>query len=54
MSGKVNKKGAVKVNVPAELPEPTERGWRILLEILIELTTVEVLDGPSGEGDRDC
>jgi hypothetical protein len=54
MTGEARKKDTVTVNVPDGLPVLTTRGWRILLDILIELTTVEVLDGPSGEGYRDC
>ncbi|TCO61067.1 hypothetical protein EV192_103651 [Actinocrispum wychmicini] len=54
MSGNARKNDLVTVHVPVELPVLTTRGWRILLEILTELTTVEVLDGPSGEGCRDC
>lgn len=53
MKGGSGERPTLTVNVPAELPVFTTRGWRILLEILIELTTVPVLDGP-GEGHRDC
>lgn len=42
----------ITVHVPTELPSLTPRVSRILLAILIELTEVPVLDGPS-EGDRD-
>nr|CEL13530.1 hypothetical protein [Kibdelosporangium sp. MJ126-NF4]CTQ99214.1 hypothetical protein [Kibdelosporangium sp. MJ126-NF4] len=45
MTRRAERKDKVTVNVPDELPEPTTRGWRILLEILVEVTTVEVLDG---------
>lgn len=51
MTGRSERKDKVTVNVPTELPEPTTRGWRILLAILVELTTVEVLDRGAS---RDC
>jgi hypothetical protein len=51
VSGRAERKETVTVNVPAELPAPTTRGWRILLAILVEVTTVEVLDG---DASRDC
>jgi hypothetical protein len=51
MTGRAEWKDKVTVNVPAELPAPTTRGWRILLAILVEVTTVEVLDG---DAPRDC
>jgi len=33
-----SRKKSITVNVPPGLPEPTPKGWRILLEILCELT----------------
>jgi hypothetical protein len=45
VTGRAERKDEVTVNVPDGLPEPTVRGWRILLEIIVEVTTVEVLDG---------
>lgn len=44
----------VTVRLPEELPVLNAATSRILLAILVELTTVEVLDGPPGGGDRDC
>ena len=44
----------VTVNLPDELPALNTTTSRILLAILVELTNVEVLDGPPGGGDRDC
>lgn len=38
------------VRVPAGLPSLTRPACRALLAILIELTEVVVLDGPSGKG----
>lgn len=38
MRERTERKDSVTVNVPAELPEPTRRGWRILLAILVEVT----------------
>jgi hypothetical protein len=38
----------IVVRVPDELPTLTRRACRILLAILVELTEVEVLDGPQG------
>jgi hypothetical protein len=43
---------AVVVLVPEELPVLTKSSARVLLGILVELTTVELLDQPPG-GDRD-
>jgi hypothetical protein len=43
---------AVTVVVPDELPVLTTSSARVLLGILVELTTVELLDNPS-DGDRD-
>ncbi len=37
---------AVTVHAPAEVPALTRGASRILLAILVELTTVEILDGP--------
>lgn len=42
----------VTVHLPAELPVLNRSSYRILLDILIELTEVKVLDGPA-EGGRD-
>lgn len=42
----------VTVCVPVGLPEVTPCFARVLLGILVELTTVPVLDGPS-EGESD-
>jgi hypothetical protein len=44
----------VTVRVPSELPVLTPAVSRILLAILVELTEVEVLDGPPEGGDGDC
>ncbi|MBB5959640.1 hypothetical protein FHS29_006261 [Saccharothrix tamanrassetensis] len=44
----------VTVNLPDALPPLTPVTSRALLAILVELTTVEVLDGPRAGGDRDC
>jgi hypothetical protein len=44
----------VTVRVPDELPVLNRRASRVLLEILVELTTIPVLDGPVEEVDRDC
>ncbi len=44
----------VEMRVPASPPVLTTRSSRILLAILVELTEVEVLDGPSEGGHRDC
>lgn len=41
--------GAITVRTPDELPVLTPETSRILLAILIELTEVEVPDGPPGE-----
>ena len=46
--------GRVTVRLPDELPVLTPAISRILLAILVELTKVEVLDGPPGGGDDDC
>lgn len=40
----------VTVRAPGELPVLNTETSRILLAILIELTEVEALDGPPGEG----
>ena len=42
------------VRVPAELPTLNRQASRILLGILVELTKVEVLDGPQEGGASDC
>ncbi|CRK56782.1 hypothetical protein [Alloactinosynnema sp. L-07] len=44
--------GPVTVHLPDELPVLTRRGWRILLEVLVELAADPVEDGP-GEGGSD-
>jgi hypothetical protein len=44
----------VTVRLPDELPVLNRAASRILLEILVELTEVQVLDGPGEETDRDC
>lgn len=49
-----NTNGDITIRVPTELPALTEPVSRILLAILVELTTVEILDGPSGRKPRDC
>jgi len=43
----------VTVHVPAEIPALTRGASRVLLAILVELTTVEVLDGPPEGECRD-
>ena len=43
----------VTVRLPAELPVLTTEASRILLGILVELTKIEVPDGPR-EGSHDC
>jgi hypothetical protein len=40
------------VRLPAEAPSLTGPAWRALLVILVELTEVPVLDGPSDRGTR--
>lgn len=40
----------ITVHVPTELPVLTPHVSRILLAILVELTEVEVLDGPRERG----
>jgi hypothetical protein len=44
----------ITVRVPDELPVLTRRAARILLAILVELTEVEVLDGPRERRSDDC
>jgi hypothetical protein len=44
----------ITVRVPDELPVLSKRAARILLDILVELTEVEVLDGPQERGSDDC
>ena len=44
----------ITVHLPTELPVLTTPVSRILLAILIELTEVEVLDGPQERGGNDC
>jgi hypothetical protein len=45
---------AITVHVPTEPLVLTRPVCRILLAILVELTEVEVLDGPRGRGSSDC
>lgn len=40
----------ITVHVPPELPTLSTSVSRILLAILVELTQIEVLDGPAGRG----
>lgn len=51
MSAETSGQTSVVVHLPEGLPVLTPEVCRILLAILVKLTTVEVLDG---EGDRDC
>jgi hypothetical protein len=44
----------IVVRVPDELPTLSRAASRILLAILVELTKVEVLDGPLEGGAGDC
>ena len=44
----------VTVHVPADPPVLTRQVARILLELLIEYTDVEALDGPRERGLYDC
>ena len=44
----------IVVRVPDVLPTLTRQVSRILLAILVELTEVEVLDGPQEGGPSDC
>jgi hypothetical protein len=43
----------VTVRTPAELPALTARASRILLGILVELTEIEVPDGPPRKDTHD-
>lgn len=43
----------IVVHVPDELPTLNRQASRILLAILVELTEVEVLDGPQDGGAND-
>jgi hypothetical protein len=52
MAGETQADRAVAVAVPKEPPVLTASSARVLLGILVELTTVELLDDPS-DGDRD-
>ncbi|GLY71236.1 hypothetical protein Atai01_78550 [Amycolatopsis taiwanensis] len=54
MSGRDRAEEKITVRVPDELPVLTKRAARILLDILVELTEVEVLDGPRERGSDDC
>lgn len=40
------------IQLPAEMPRLTRPAWRALLVILVELTEVPVLHGPSDRGTR--
>ena len=44
---------AVMVCLPSEAPVMTQRAWRQLLGILVELTTVPVLDSQAERADHD-
>ena len=44
----------VTVRVPADPPVLNRAASRILLAMLVELTEVEVLDGPLEGGGYDC
>jgi hypothetical protein len=44
---------SITVRLPDELPVLNRRAARILLDILVELTEVEVLDGPQERGSDD-
>jgi hypothetical protein len=50
--GKDNER--LTVRVPDELPVLTPRASRILLDILVDLTTIEVPEEPHKEVTRDC
>lgn len=54
MTGDNTNDNEITIRVPTELPVLTEPVSRILLAILVELTTVEILDGPSERKPRDC
>lgn len=54
MSGEDSDGESVTVHVPDGLPVLTKQASRILLAILVELTEVEVLDGPRERGTDDC
>lgn len=49
------KRTELKVNLPPGLPQLTPKGWRILLEILIELTNEQgfKFDGKGRPGQPD-
>ena len=51
-AGETQDDRAVAVVIPEELPVLTSSSACMLLGILVELTTVELLDDPS-DGDRD-
>lgn len=51
MSGEGVDEQRIEVRLPDELPVLTPEVSRILLSVLVELTEVEALDGPSGEGN---
>jgi hypothetical protein len=42
----------ITIHVPAQLPALTVGAARAILGILVELTTVEILDGPPGRFTR--
>lgn len=54
MSSRGDGKEAPTVRVPDELPVLRRSINRILLDILVDLTEVETLDGSSGEGSHDA
>lgn len=54
MSSQGDSNEAPTVQVPDELPVLTRSISRILLDILVDLTEVETLDGSSGEGSHDA
>lgn len=47
-------KDELTVRLPDELPVLTPSVSRILLDILVELTEVEPLDGPTDKEPHDC
>lgn len=54
MTGERGSEKAVVVHVPDHLPPLSPRACRTLLGILVELTTVEILDGPPEGVNHDC
>jgi hypothetical protein len=53
VSGHSEEGEKITVRVPDKLPVLSKRAARILLDILVELTEVEVLDGPQERGSYD-